>query len=170
MMTQPAPRKSAGLGITRKNASGRRFTFQLKSGDQSPRRGAAGSNDRRYRAGEAVRQSGIYEVVHAGNHREAHEVVHDQRRAFPRLRYLQRKSAISPGAHRTVHLSGRGLRGGELAVGYQLSGSFLRFGLESRFPAPGMPFASSLLGLLASFQARQPMLTALLLRLIIMSL
>lgn len=83
MMTQPAPRKSAGLGITRKNAPGRRFTFQLKSGGQSPRRGAAGSNERRYRAGEAVRQSGIYEVVHAGNHREAHEVVMISGEHFP---------------------------------------------------------------------------------------
>lgn len=36
-----------------------------------------------FRPGEPVRQSGIYEVVHASNHREAHEVVMLAGELFP---------------------------------------------------------------------------------------
>ena len=41
------------------------------------------SADRRYRSGEIVRQSGIYEVVHELSHREAHEAVMISGEPFP---------------------------------------------------------------------------------------
>jgi hypothetical protein len=40
-------------------------------------------NGRRFRAGENVRQSGIYEVIHDRNHRETHEVVMIGGERFP---------------------------------------------------------------------------------------
>lgn len=40
-------------------------------------------NDRRYRSGDTVRQSGIYEVIHDRNHRDAHEVVMISGEHFP---------------------------------------------------------------------------------------
>ena len=68
------------------SASDRRFhqPFQLlggglkNSGHRSRR-----PNGRQYRAGESVRQSGIYEVVHDRGHREAHEVVMISGENFP---------------------------------------------------------------------------------------
>lgn len=40
-------------------------------------------NGRRYRPGETVRQSGIYEVLHDREHREAHEAVMISGERFP---------------------------------------------------------------------------------------
>lgn len=54
----------------------RRLAFQLQSGNiRNSGSGGRRPNDRRYRSGEVVRQSGIYEVVHDRTHREVHEVV-----------------------------------------------------------------------------------------------
>ena len=48
----------------------------LKSPPHGPRHGAIrGGNGERYKAGDPVPQSGIYEVIHARNHRESHDVV-----------------------------------------------------------------------------------------------
>lgn len=52
----------------------------LKGPGRSGRTQASGKS---YRPGDAVRQSGIYEVVHDGAHREAHEVVMITGDAFP---------------------------------------------------------------------------------------
>jgi hypothetical protein len=50
--------------------------FRLQGASfKSPGHRGRRSNDRKYRAGDNVRQSGIYEVVHDRDHREAHEVV-----------------------------------------------------------------------------------------------
>ncbi len=38
---------------------------------------------RRYRCGDTVRQSGIYEVIHDRNHRDVHEVVMISGQQFP---------------------------------------------------------------------------------------
>lgn len=42
---------------------------------RGPRVGHGRGNGEAFRAGETVRQSGIYEVVHDGDHRAAHDVV-----------------------------------------------------------------------------------------------
>ncbi len=60
-----------------------RRSFQLQSVFKSPRHGGRRPNGRRYRAGEIVRQSGIYEVLHDREHREAHEVVMISGEHFP---------------------------------------------------------------------------------------
>ena len=58
--------------------------FELRGGNSknTGHRGR-GSNGRRYRAGDTVRQSGIYEVIHDREHREAHEVVMISGEHFP---------------------------------------------------------------------------------------
>ncbi len=62
----------------------RRFTFQLQGGAfKGPNYGGRRPNGRRYRSGEIVRQSGIYEVIHDRNHREAHEAVMISGERFP---------------------------------------------------------------------------------------
>ncbi len=58
--------------------------FQLQGGAfKNPGHGGRRGNSRRYRAGETVRQSGIYEVIHDRNHREAHDVVMISGELFP---------------------------------------------------------------------------------------
>jgi hypothetical protein len=64
--------------------SRRNVTFQLQTG--SPKgtgHGGRRNNGRRYRAGDTVRQSGIYEVIHDREHRLAHEVVMISGELFP---------------------------------------------------------------------------------------
>ena len=53
-----------------------------------PDMAVARPNGRRFRAGEVVRQSGIYEVIHDREHRELHEAVMISGRTFPGLRNL----------------------------------------------------------------------------------
>jgi hypothetical protein len=62
----------------------RQRRFQLESGSiKNPSHGGSRPNGRRYRCGEVVRQSGIYEVMHDRDHREAHEVVMIGGEKFP---------------------------------------------------------------------------------------
>src|ERR1700749_4029225 len=85
-MTLPARIASAGFGTaTRNYASPRKAAFQLQPGSsKDPGHGGRRSNsNRRYRSGEIVRQSGIYEVIHDREHREAHEVVMISGENFP---------------------------------------------------------------------------------------
>jgi hypothetical protein len=77
-MTLPAHQRLAGYlkAPTR--------TFKLQSGNiRSTGDAGARSNGRRYRCGEVVRQSGIYEVIHDREHRQAHEVVMISGEQFP---------------------------------------------------------------------------------------
>ena len=58
--------------------------FQLQGGAfKNPGHGGRRSNGRRYRAGDTVRQSGIYEVIHDRDHRDPHEVVMISGDQFP---------------------------------------------------------------------------------------
>lgn len=82
-MTQPAPRRNAGFASNRSSAPRRKLSFQLKSSGKNPGHGSASPGDRRYRGGEVVRQSGIYEVIHDAVHRAAHEVVMISGERFP---------------------------------------------------------------------------------------
>ena len=53
-------------------------------GKRPPRHGKDPSPvEKTYRAGEMVRQSGIYEAIHEGAHRMAHEVVMIEADVFP---------------------------------------------------------------------------------------
>lgn len=62
----------------------RRSRFQIlagstkNSGHSGPRR-----DGRRYRPGDTIRQSGIYEVIHDREHRETHEAVMIGGQRFP---------------------------------------------------------------------------------------
>ena len=64
----------------------RHFAPRLKGGSRShppsgrQRGGRSGSF---FRAGESVRETGIYEVIHDGEHRNAHEVVMLRADTFP---------------------------------------------------------------------------------------
>jgi len=66
-------------------ASGRKAAFQLQPGNvkSTDHGGGRPNGGRRYRCGEVVRQSGIYEVIHDREHREAHEVVMISGESFP---------------------------------------------------------------------------------------
>jgi hypothetical protein len=58
--------------------------FRLQNeGVKSPGHGGRRGNNKRYRTGDIVRQSGIYEVIHDRSHREAHEVVMISGERFP---------------------------------------------------------------------------------------
>jgi hypothetical protein len=63
--------------------SARRIGFRLQGGVKNSAHGGNRPSSRRYRAGDTVRQSGIYEVVHDRSHREAHEVVMISGEHFP---------------------------------------------------------------------------------------
>jgi hypothetical protein len=66
-------------------ASAQRIAFRLQAGikDSGHSGGGGRSASRRYTAGDTVRQSGIYEVIHDRDHREAHEVVMISGELFP---------------------------------------------------------------------------------------
>ena len=61
----------------------RRRTFQLQAGIKNSGHGDNRRSTRRYRAGDTVRQSGIFEVIHDRSHRDAHEVVMISGERFP---------------------------------------------------------------------------------------
>ena len=61
----------------------RNTRFLVRGGSANSGYGGNRPRDRQYRAGETVRQSGIYEVLHDRNHREAHEVVMISGESFP---------------------------------------------------------------------------------------
>jgi len=85
-MTLPARLRSAGFGTAPRNSvSLRKVAFQVKPGGVkgTGHGGARPNGGRRYRCGEVVRQSGIYEVLHDREHREAHEVVMISGENFP---------------------------------------------------------------------------------------
>jgi hypothetical protein len=56
-----------------------------KGSGRRPRRHGSGASpaEKTYRAGEMVRESGIYEAIHEGEHRGAHEVVLIESDLFP---------------------------------------------------------------------------------------
>lgn len=86
-MNLPARIVSAGFGTAARNfRSQRKVAFRLQA-ENTKRTGHGGGerpNDgRRYRSGEVVRQSGIYEVIHDREHRDAHEVVMISGENFP---------------------------------------------------------------------------------------
>ena len=62
----------------------RKLAFHLQAaGIKNPDHGGSRPGSRRHRSGEVVRQSGIYEVLHDREHREAHEVVMISGAHFP---------------------------------------------------------------------------------------
>ncbi len=69
-----------------------KLAFQLQAGGiKNPGHSGRRPNGRRYRAGDVVRQSGIYEVIHDRSHREAHEVVMISGDRFPDCETCQEK-------------------------------------------------------------------------------
>jgi hypothetical protein len=53
----------------------RRVRAHDKPSQPPPRHGRSRSGSEQHKPGEPARQSGIYEVIHANNHRQTHEVV-----------------------------------------------------------------------------------------------
>lgn|SRR5579863_5481926 len=85
-MTLAARIGSARFGTqARSYGSQRKAAFQLHPGDvkSAGHGGRRPNGGRRYCSGEVVRQSGIYEVIHDREHREAHEVVMISDEKFP---------------------------------------------------------------------------------------
>lgn len=84
-MTVPARARLAGMGNV-KNLRGykRSVAFRLQAdGIKNSGHSGSRSGGRRHRSGEVVRQSGIYEVLHDREHRQAHEVVMISGERFP---------------------------------------------------------------------------------------
>jgi|SRR5579871_675020 len=76
------------LSLVRTGAAGRttslaQKTFQLRGGTKNSGHGGGRRSARRYRAGDTVRQSGIYEVIHDRSHRDVHDVVMISGDRFP---------------------------------------------------------------------------------------
>lgn len=83
-MPRPAPVRIGSSPTVRKSAAKQNVTFRVQSeGIRGTGPGAVRPGGRRHRSGEVVRQSGIYEVIHDRNHREAHEVVMISGECFP---------------------------------------------------------------------------------------
>lgn len=85
-MTLPARIGSARFGTAARNFTSERqvsFRLQSESAKSTSHGGGRPNGGRRYRSGEVVRQSGIYEVLHDRGHREAHEVVMISGETFP---------------------------------------------------------------------------------------
>jgi len=76
-----SPRHSVSAALS---ASQRQVRFRLQAGGIK-NSGHTGSrnNERRYRPGDTIRQSGIYEVIHDREHRETHEAVMIGGQHFP---------------------------------------------------------------------------------------
>jgi hypothetical protein len=84
-VTLPAHMRIARSGVAVFRAVPQKAVrLQLESrGPKSADHGGSRQSTRRYRCGEVVRQSGIYEVIHDREHREAHEVVMISGEHFP---------------------------------------------------------------------------------------
>lgn len=83
-MVLPARKRTLRFESAARNGRYQRREFQLQAANfKSPGHSGRRSNERRYRCGDIVRQSGIYEVIHDRDHREAHEVVMISGENFP---------------------------------------------------------------------------------------
>jgi hypothetical protein len=70
----------------------RKLAFQLQAANiKNPGHSGRRPDGRRYRSGDVVRQSGIYEVIHDRGHRETHEVVMISGEPFPDCETCQQK-------------------------------------------------------------------------------
>ena len=83
-MVLPQRKRDPRLDPAARSGRLQRQELQLQSASfKNPEHGGRRSDDRKYRAGDSVRQSGIYEVVHDHDHREVHEVVMISGEHFP---------------------------------------------------------------------------------------
>lgn len=79
MLTSPRQRT-----LSNSPRSLRRSAFRLQAGvNRVSRSGGGREGSRRYRPGDTIRQSGIYEVLHDRDHRESHEAVMISGEVFP---------------------------------------------------------------------------------------
>jgi hypothetical protein len=66
--------------------------FQVQAGSiKNSGHGGPRSDGRRYRPGDTIRQSGIYEVIHDRDHRETHEAVMIGGERFPECETCKEK-------------------------------------------------------------------------------
>jgi len=83
-MVLPARKRGARVVAAARSSRPQPQEFRLQSASfKGPGHSGRRANDRQYRAGDSVRQSGIYEVVHDRAHREVHEVVMISGESFP---------------------------------------------------------------------------------------
>lgn len=83
-MVLPARKRSPRAVTVAPGGQLQRRRFGLQSANfKNPGHGGRRPNTRQYRAGDSVCQSGIYEVIHDRDHREAHEVVMISGEHFP---------------------------------------------------------------------------------------
>ena len=83
-MVLPQRKRDPRLDAAAHSGRFQRQEFRLQSASfKNPEHSGRRSDDRKYRAGDSVRQSGIYEVVHDRDHREVHEVVMISGEHFP---------------------------------------------------------------------------------------
>jgi hypothetical protein len=74
----------ARLAVAAASAPRRTPKFQIHGGSiKDPGHGGPRRDGRRYRPGDTIRQSGIYEVIHDRGHRETHEAVMIGGERFP---------------------------------------------------------------------------------------
>ena len=72
-------------------ASAKKSSFRIQASAMGSGHGGSRPSSRRYRSGDSVRLSGIYEVIHDRNHRETHEVVMISNEPFPDCETCQDK-------------------------------------------------------------------------------
>lgn len=84
-MTVLARMRNTGFSLTAlRVAPQRKLAFRAQAAAvKNSGHGGSRQGSGRYRSGEVVRQSGIYEVIHDREHREVHEVVMISGAQFP---------------------------------------------------------------------------------------
>ena len=76
-------------------ASPKKSFFRIQANGTGSGHGGSRPSSRRYRSGDTARLSGIYEVIHDRNHREAHEVAMISGERFPDCETCKDKVRVS---------------------------------------------------------------------------
>ncbi|HZI57944.1 MAG TPA: hypothetical protein VFF39_14275, partial [Verrucomicrobiae bacterium] len=75
--------KATGLKLKKRRQTPQKPLLKKRSSGRGPHWTGLRDEGRQYKAGDPVKESGIYEAIHEGAHREAHEVVMVKADLFP---------------------------------------------------------------------------------------
>jgi len=75
--------KAAGLKLKKRRQAPQQPLLKKRSGSRGPHWAGPRDEGLQYKAGDPVKESGIYEAIHEGAHREPHEVVMVKADLFP---------------------------------------------------------------------------------------
>ena len=80
---KPTSFKATVLKPKKRRQASQKPLLKKRSGGRGPHWTGPRDEGRQYKAGDPVKESGIYEAIHEGAHREAHEVVMVKADLFP---------------------------------------------------------------------------------------